>query len=170
MSENIQDSNVKSETKDQQVLIEKAKTNKDSNQISVTNESFEQAESNDDIFITESDLFECTVKYYKIEHDILVQNVDDNFDKNVPCKIIKFKCKYPSQADYQTLINSAVFKNINENINGIDVAKMEIARLSLLIRSWSVSSSLDKLLDVDPKIIKGMLLAVNGAIGLKGLF
>lgn len=126
--------------------------------------------TNDDIFVTESDQFECTIKYYKTANDILVSNVDDNFDAKVPSKTLTFKCKYPSQADYQALINSQAFKGIGENISGIELNKLEMTRFSLLVRSWSVPQPLERLLDVDPKIIKGMLIAVNDVIGLKGLF
>lgn len=126
--------------------------------------------TNDDIFVTENDQFECTIKYYKTTNDILVSNVDDNFDTKVPSKTLTFKCKYPSQADYQALINSQAFKGIGENISGIELNKLEMTRFSLLVRSWSVPYPLDRLLEVDPKIIKGMLIAVNDVIGLKGLF
>lgn len=126
---------------------------------------------NDDIFITEKDTFDCSIRYYKNENGIMVEKVDDEFDNGAQnIKTITFTCKHPNQSDYQTMLNSPVYKGITENITGIDLAKLEITRLSLLIRKWSVQQSLDRLLEVDPKIVKAMLISVNEQIGLKAIF
>lgn len=127
-------------------------------------------ETNDDIFITENDTFDCSFKYYKDGINVVVSGVDDDFDATKPSKTITFTCKYPSQADYQSIINSNAFKGITDELTGTDLIKLEMTRLSLLLRKWSVSKPLDKLLDADPKIIKGMLVCVSKVIGLKGLF
>ena len=128
-------------------------------------------ETNDDIFITEKDTFDCAIRYYKDAKGLVVEKVDDEFDvKTENIKTISFTCKYPNQADYQTMLNSPVYKEITENITGIDLAKLEITRLSLLIRKWSVPQSMDRLLETDPKIVKAMLISVNEQIGLKAIF
>ena len=126
-------------------------------------------ETNDDIFITEKDTFEGSIRYYKVDKELKVQKVDDDFDEKSPfVKEIKFTCKYPSQADFQTLVNSPAYKNISE-MRPIDLMTLEVTRLSILIRSWSIKHDLLKLNEADPKIIRAMLIHVNEVLGLRGI-
>lgn len=128
-------------------------------------------ESHDDIFITENDTFTLEVQYYKANGDIKVKKVDDDFDEKAEnIKTISFTCKYPSQGDYQTMVNSGVYKSINENISGLDMIQLEMIRLSLLLRTWTIKKPIEEMINMDPKIVKAMLLLVNERIGLKGIF
>ena len=128
-------------------------------------------EANDDIFITENDTFDATIRYYKKDGDLKVEKVDDDFDVNASnIKTITFTCKHPSQGDYQAMLNSGVYKDLHENITGIDLTKLEMTRLSLLMRSWTVPKPINELINSDPKIVKAMLVCVNDKIGLKAIF
>lgn len=131
----------------------------------------ENNENNDDIFITEDTLFDGTVSYYRENNDTKVLSVDDDYSpEGKSVKVIKFKCKYPSQADYQTILNSPLYKNMVD-MRAVDLVLLELTRLSLLIREWSIKNKdLSALLEIDPKIIKGMLHSMRESIGMKGIF
>lgn len=128
-------------------------------------------ESNDDIFITENTLFDGSVSYYRENNEIKVLGVDDDYKpEGQTVKTISFKCKYPSQADYQTILNSPLYKNMVD-MRAVDLVLLELTRLSLLIREWSIKNrDLSALLEIDPKIVKGMLKSIRDSIDMKGIF
>jgi len=146
-------SNVESETKDNIIAFEKA-----------------SGFDNEDLFVTEKTTFEAKVRYYKDEKNgFIVEGVSEEFDEKNKLQEIIVTCKYPSQSDYQSLLNSPSFKGLND-LRAVDVVLLELSRLSLLIRGWSLKQDLARIMEMDPRIVKGILWAVSQKIGMQGIF
>ena len=130
-----------------------------------------KVESMDDIFVTEQNTFECEVEFYRDNDNIIVKNVDDNFDAtHAGIRKITFSCKYPSQGDYEMMLNSPTYRNMQNSFRPIDMVALELTRLTILIRSWSLPQEFSRMVELDPKIVRGMTFAVSNKIGNKIIF
>ena len=128
-----------------------------------------------DVFISEDDVFNITILYYKKDYSFYVKNIDEDFDdKTKDIKSINLTLKYPSQGDYLTVesIRSRTTQNENENaINVNDILRMEYNRLLVLIRKWSLSEKVEEaqILKLHPKIVKAIFFEIREKIGLDGI-
>ena len=141
------------------------------------------------IFVTESDTFDISIKWYIREGQILVEDADDDFDSNYLGNIIDKEnggkirydetfngineiivtFKYPSQGDYELIMNSTIYKS-PEEIKVSDILQMELARVMTLIRKWNLEEDISLTLNqVDPSIMKAMISKVRDHIGMKGI-
>ena len=125
-----------------------------------------------DIFVTESDTFDVSVKYYRDENSIIVEDVDDVYDPKRECKEFIATFKYPNQGDY-ALINGN-FKGLSDNESEFDVRdfmRLEFSRMICLIRKWSLKKELNNknMMDLHPKIVKALATKVRDKIGMDGI-
>jgi len=131
-------------------------------------------ENYEDIFVSEKDIFNVSIEYYKDEkNNIIVEGVDEGFDITRTAKKISMTLKYPSQGDVSTISNSNVRNGIKsiDNMTVNQFILLEIARFVTLLRSWSLSQkvSYDTIMSINPKIIKGVLNKVREEIGTEGI-
>jgi len=121
------------------------------------------------IFITEKDTFDVKVKWYKIKDDLFIDDSDTEFDAETG-SINEFTVtfKYPSQGDYELIMNSSVYRSPDE-MKIVDVIQMELNRLVTLVRKWSLPQDMSRMVEMDPMIIKSLLKKVRDKIGMKGI-
>jgi hypothetical protein len=168
------------DTKDKGIteeLLPKESTSDIETNVTTTEEDVEVAEVSDedtqddssDVFITENDTFDIKISYYKVGKDFCVESVDPEFDpKNPDVKYIEMTFKYPSQGDYETIIAQNAYKT-PDKMTLIDVLQMELTRLVILIRKWSLKAEFNRMIDLDTKIVKAMANKVRDNIGVKGI-
>ena len=117
-----------------------------------------------DIFVDETDTFDVSVRYYKTSDGIiLVDNLDDDFDKKLASKEFTVTFKYPNQADVGRISTQA--SKITANIEDLDVRdflSLEFARLICLIRGWGIEREISNqnIMQLHPKIVKGIIVNV----------
>ena len=130
----------------------------------------ENKNTNDDLFITEDDTFDITIKWYKKDGDLCVKDITDEYDNDFE-EINEFTVtfKYPNQGDYEAISKSGENKS-PEDLKIADIVGLELARLVVLIRSWSLEQEMSKLVLLDPDIVKGMIKAVQDELGMIGIF
>lgn len=125
-------------------------------------------------FITEDDVFDIAVEFYKEKGRVFVKDIDDNFDVNKQIEKFAVTVKYPSQGDME-LIQTMAGRQINTNnpseISMPDFLRLEVSRLSILMRKWSAGVEItpDKIYQLNPKIVKGLILKIRNEIGLEGI-
>jgi len=136
-------------------------------------EEIKQPDENDfsSIFINETDVFDIIIKFNKVDGALKVEFVDDDFiDEN--SKEIKITFKYPSQGDYD-LINGYVSKSSKDDDDTFvrDFMKLELARVLVLIRKWSLKEKLsnDSIYKLHPKVFKCITYHVREKISTDGL-
>ena len=128
-------------------------------------------DDNSDLFVKETDTFECKVRFYRKDNAFVVENVDEEFndkDEKNNVREIVFKCKYPSSLDLQTMLGSEYYKSMGE-LKASDLTMLQLQRLSILIRSWSLPQELSELFKIDVRVVKGMLIAISSKIGMNGI-
>lgn len=140
----------------------------------VNNESKDDIDDNDDIFISEKDTFDIKITYQKVDGNILIKDADEDFDDAIPSKSIAVTFKYPSQGDVSMI--SVAFKGVGsvgtlENIDLKDFINVEFARLLCLIRSWSLKTKISRenISSLHPRIVKAMLEGLRNKIGMDGI-
>jgi hypothetical protein len=126
-----------------------------------------------DIFVTEKDTFDVTIKYYKKDGKIYTDSgTDEVFSVDEKYKDLTVTLKYPDQAD-SVIISSSIpsAKNIDK-IEMADFLSLELSRLIVLIRKWSIDKKITKeaILSLNPKIVKGLLFKIRDVLGMEGLF
>lgn len=128
-----------------------------------------QEEEVSDVFVTEKDTFDVRLSYYKVEGDFIVESVDEDFDsKNPSVKNLDITFKYPSQGDYESIIAQNAYKT-PDKMTLIDVMQMELTRIVVLIRKWSLKEDFTRMVELDTKIVKGITNKVREKIGVKGI-
>lgn len=132
-------------------------------------EETEEKDDTSDVFITESDTFDIRISYCKTEGDFCVEGVDDEFDpKNTAVKHVDITFKYPSQGDYETILAQNAYKT-PDKMTLIDVLQMELTRLVVLIRKWSLKAEFSRMVELDTKIVKAISNKVREKIGIRGI-
>ncbi len=123
-----------------------------------------------DIFVTENDTFEVSVKYYKENGRIYVETVDDKFSSE-DFKTLTVTIKYPDQSDSMIILSSIPSSKNIEKMEIGDFLSLEFSRLMILIRKWNLDKKItkDTILNVNPKIIKGLLNKIRDHLGAEGL-
>ena len=123
----------------------------------------------DDIFVTEKDTFDVEIKYYKIAKELMVESVDESFDKTrEDMHSFKVKLKYPSQRDQEIIMSSSFAKTLT-NMNVMEFIQLELVRINTLIRSWTIKKELSAIVEMDPKIIKAICIKVRDELGMRGI-
>jgi len=124
---------------------------------------------NEGIFITEKDTFDVTIKWYKINDDLFIDDSDTEFDAdngNINKFTVTFK--FPSQGDHESILNSTSYRSPDE-MKISDIIQMELTRLVVLVRKWSLQQDISRMVEMDPMIIKSMLKKIRDKIGMKGI-
>jgi len=125
-----------------------------------------------DIFITDSDTFDITVKYYKKDDQLIVSEVDDDFDEKTPYGSFVATFKYPDQGDSGRIGNkSLAFKGGIEELDVREFLGLEFSRVLCLIRKWTIDKNLtnQSILSMHPKIVKSLINQVRIKIGTDGI-
>jgi hypothetical protein len=126
-----------------------------------------------DIFITEDNTFDVTVKYYKENNNVFVEGVDDAFDITKKSKQFTVTIKYPSQSDVSIIYkqSSALKSGALEDIDIRDILGLEFSRFLCLMRKWTLSDKLDlsTIMKLNPKIVKSIVMQVRVILGMDGI-
>jgi hypothetical protein len=126
------------------------------------------------VFVTEDDKFDVTVEFYKDNGKMIVRGVDDSFDITRKSENFTVTVKYPSQGDVE-LIYSSSGKSVDptnpQEISIPDFLRLELSRLLILIRKWSAGPDLtaEKIYQLNPKIVKAIILKIRAEIGMEGI-
>ena len=125
------------------------------------------------VFVTEDDVFDITLSFYKENGKMYVSGVDDDFDVSKAKDEFLATFKYPSQGDSELIMNmSRQASNGNaSDLTVPDFMKMEVARMMVLIRKWSAGTDLtsEKIYQLHPKIVKGLVAALRQEMGTEGI-
>ena len=126
------------------------------------------------VFITEDDIFDVTVEFYKDKGKTFVKDIDSDFDITKPTEKLNVTLKYPSQGDVDTIYSMAgrqVTATNPADISLPDFLRLELARLAILVRKWSAGVDItpEKIYQLNPKIVKGIIIKVRNEIGLEGI-
>lgn len=125
-------------------------------------------------FISDDDMFDVKVEYYKENKKIFVKGTSDDFDDKKSSTVISFKVKYPSQADCE-MISARTDNKVNLVQEGeVDIRsfyKMELNRFLILVRSWSELRELNNknVMDLHPDIIRAVITNIREEIGTTGI-
>jgi hypothetical protein len=129
----------------------------------------EKAEyDNDDIFVSENNVFIIKVNFYKDGNKMFVEGIDDDFDNTKNVKSINITFKYPSYADVQMIYTLSNVR-VKEKIEVMELMILQDARIAVLFRSWDSSRSKDSLNDLDTKILKSVRNLIIREIGMEGI-
>ena len=126
----------------------------------------------DDIFVSEDDLFDVTVEYYKDEQNVMhVKSYSDDFDVTRKTKKLVVSLKYPSLGDFDLIRAKVRLKTKSEEYTFQDIISMEIIRFLILVRKWSTGKPLNEesIYSLNPVIIKGILLGITEVINMDGI-
>ena len=170
MSENNVDNKVIG-TLETQPIVENNIDNKvvETPEVAPIEEKEQLVDANESIFITENDTFTVTIQWYKDGKDIFVEGESTDFDstrQDINEFTVTFK--YPSQGDYEMIMNSQNNKSL-ENMSVSDIIRLEVTRMVTLVRSWSLKQNMDRMVQLDPNIIKSINNKVRNIIGMKGI-
>lgn len=130
-------------------------------------------DDNSDIFITEDNTLELTVKYNQKGNGLSVEKIDDDFVESSETKKITVTVKYPSQGDYDVIAGAFNRRpNESKDLEVKDILRMEFCRLMVLIRKWSLPRSCtpDNLMQLHPRIIKAIIIELREKMGMDGIF
>lgn len=124
------------------------------------------------IFVTENDTFDICTEFYFENGRLFVKGIDDDFnDKSSISKVI-FTIKYPSQADVESISTAfRTYMGNNEKTVFSEVTKLEMIRFFALVRKWSLSEKMsnEKIMSLNPKIIKSILNEIRLKIDMDGI-
>ena len=105
----------------------------------------------------------------ELQKEMLKQgfSIFDNKNKNV--KTLKAKFKYPSQGDHELILSS--FGNSGKQETTInDIVMLETTRLVVLLRDWNIDADTTRVLELDSKIVKGLINKLREVLGIQSLF
>jgi hypothetical protein len=134
-------------------------------------EKKEKENKKSDIFITEDDTFNISIKYYNKDGKLFVKKIDEDFDDSISSSgEINIILKYPSQGDCMSIERSmGTIDNASDNLKTF--LRMEYTRFIILARKWNLPEKMEEaqIVKLHPKIIKGIFQAVREKIDLDGL-
>jgi hypothetical protein len=157
---------------EEQVIVEEVKTGQEVVVEAKSEEPKIKLSKFADIFITENDTFDVTVRYYKRDGVLIVSEIDDSFDVTVPHEQFTATIKYPDQGDYTKISRQIKSGGAGlEQLDIVDFMALEFARLVCLIRSWTIDKNLtnENIMAMSPKIVKSMLVQVTNKLGTDGI-
>jgi hypothetical protein len=129
-------------------------------------------DNNSDIFVSENDTFDISLKYYKKDGQVYTNSgADADYSALEPSKEIILTLKYPDYSDY-AMISSSINKQDVEKLDIRDLLSMELMRIIVLMRKWSVNKELnrDNIMSLNSKIVRGLIVKVREKIGIEGIF
>jgi hypothetical protein len=135
-------------------------------------EEKEDNDSDSDIFVTENDTFDVSLKYYKKNGQIYTDSgADVDFSPIERSKEIRLTLKYPDQSDCN-VISAATVKQDIEKLSMRDLMAIELTRIIVLMRKWSLNKELnrDNFMSLNAKIVKGLIVKIRENIGMEGIF
>jgi hypothetical protein len=133
------------------------------------NDKNKKSSPDEDIFITEEDTFNIELNWYKDGGKIFVDGEDVEYDPDFEdIRTLGMTFKFPSQGDYEIIMGSATYKS-PDDVNVSDIIQMEITRMVTLVRAWTLDQKLERMVELDPNIIKGALRKIRNVIGMKGI-
>ena len=123
------------------------------------------------VFVTEDDTVNIIVSCYKKDGNLMVKNVDNEYDEKETPKNISVIFKRPSQSDALLISRQASIDTVSEEVAISNLTIMEYARIMVLIRKWDLAEVInsDNLAKLDPKIIKAMIYGLRDKIALEGI-
>jgi len=126
------------------------------------------------VFVTEDNVFDVIVEYYKINNKIYVKGVHDDFDASQVSSKLNVALKYPSYGDGEFILSQAklLYDSFSSDNLGVrDLLTLEFSRLIVLIRKWSLSDAVTKenIAKINPSIIKGLTNGIRNVIGMDGI-
>ena len=120
-----------------------------------------------DIFVGDEDMFDVKVEYYKEDGKLYVKGIDDDFDLKKKFKEFKVYFKYPSFIDAVSIHQFA--KIGNDEIEIMDMMKLEDARVRVLLRKWDLNKKISSLDSMHVKFIRAIKNGVRETIGMDGI-
>lgn len=128
----------------------------------------------DDMFVTEKDIFDVSVAYYKENGKLFAEIVDSDFDMDKKTNSAILTFKYPSQGDTTVIANHVFSKGIKtgENLDILEFNRLELARMACLLRKWNVDKPItnENVMNLHPKIVKAILAKIRDVISTEGIF
>ena len=123
------------------------------------------------IFVTENDTFDVKVKFYREGAKLIVEEVDEGFDKSQNCEEITVKFKYASQGDYDLIVSQAKLNGNTDEIDVREFTRLGLVRLMILVRDWDIDEKLnnESIMKLHPKIVKALLNGIVEEIGMDGI-
>lgn len=132
-------------------------------------EQNEQKIDNSDIFIKDDDTFNIRIRYYKQDKNIIVENIDSEFDENFKnIKSFDITFKYPSYQDMLAIYNNVTLQN-KEDFSIKDLLALQDARIIILFKSWTLPEKQDSIYKMNIKILKAIRTAIYNNIGMEGI-
>lgn len=124
-----------------------------------------------DVFITEGDTFDISIKYYNKNGKLFVKKIDDDFDDSASgIRTIDITFKYPSQGDCMMIErNMESIESATENLKTF--LRMEYNRFLILARKWNLPEKLEEseVLRLRPKMIKAIFQELREKIDMDGI-
>lgn len=123
------------------------------------------------IFVTEKDTFDIDIECYKDEDKMFVKGEDEEYDESKTVETITMTFKYPNQGDGVLINRGSQLDTRGEGIDVNDFLQLEFNRMSVLIRKWTLGEPVDNehVLNLHPKVVKGILAQLRDKIELDGL-
>jgi hypothetical protein len=126
-------------------------------------------------FVTEEDLFDVKVDYYREGKKMVVQGVDDDYDKKKAVASVEFKVKYPSQGDCDIIAEQGRVQlensGVPDQINIREFMKLEFVRFLCLVREWNLDKEINNtnIMSLHPSIIRAALLRIREELATEGI-
>jgi len=136
------------------------------------NKEIKKVEVGDSPFVTDEDVFDIAIEYYKEDKKIMAEGSDKFDDKKAKSRIV-FTMRYPSQADCESIMQqSRTMVDFSKDMDVQSLLRMESVRFLTLIKSWSVDKELnnENIMALHPDIIRHALVKIREEIGVHGLF
>jgi len=126
-----------------------------------------------DMFVTEEDTFDVTLKYYKKDGKVYTDiGTDGDFVLDESCKQVTLTLKYPDQSDCSAIAHAT--PKMGQDVEKMDIRdflSMELTRMIILMRKWSIDKVLDQssIMALNSRIVKGLLIKIRDKIGMEGI-
>lgn len=125
----------------------------------------------DSPFVMDEDVFDIVINYYKEGKRVIVEGLNDNFVKSKKVSNITFTIRYPTAGDLSLINQKLKTSSPNENMGLRELFDLELLRATLLMKKWSLKEELnnENLLNLDPDIVKQLIIKIREEIGLSGI-
>lgn len=125
-------------------------------------------------FITEDDIFDVSVKFYREGQTIKVEGVDEDFDSKNDAEVIRCSFKYVSEGDAVSIAAMINSYNIHKSFDDMtihDYSCYELVRFMVLLRKWSLDEEIsnESIFKLHPRIVKALCRGITNVIATDGL-